>query len=203
MAEGRGAGAAFGVLEGSSGGSSGGAGVAGGPSAASGAELSGSDAEFLAGRRNLGRGEASQQTGRRDAVHDLAGSLSDVAVPLHRAGGHSGGLSNRQPDAGRDGGIDRFFCEHVGAANQLRRRAEFPRSVGTSAGDDVGGVCASGPAVRKVGGRSAAGAELKPPSDVPGDVRAAAKHTEQAEPNAGSRASAGADDGDGEVRSDI
>ena len=142
-----------------------------GPAASGGAELPG-------GRLSVGVvGRVDrvvtcvEPSARRHAVHDAVGGVPDAVEPLLGSGA---GVC-RDADCGSESvgarGSDWVLREHAGAARGPVGQSQLRRVSGACPRDDVGGVRASGLAVRAVGGSSSARAGFESDAAVPGDVR--------------------------------
>src|SRR5882762_1732417 len=68
--------------------------------------------------------------GGSEPVHDAAGRLPDVVVPLLGPGGHPGWLTNCGPQPAGSRGVDWLLCEHAGLAGRSVRQSEVPGAVG-------------------------------------------------------------------------
>src|ERR1051326_8659081 len=170
MAGGRRTGERVGVLEGAVGRDTGGDGIAAGPAAAGAADVCGGGllCEFVSG---AGGGVEAVEPGEPgDVVHDAADGVRGIAVAIQRAGGHSGGIADRQPAGGAAGGVDRVLREHAGDADAGEAGDEPAGVAGRGEANGAGGIPASGCAVRAIGGGAVAAAESEPDAAVPGDV---------------------------------
>src|ERR1043165_7418972 len=150
-----------------------GAGVSWRPGAASGAKSSGRSSE-VQGRGGSERAVAGVEPARgSDAVYDVAGGISVVAVAAERAGRDSGGDGGSGADASGVGRADRVVCKHVGDSDRGQRERGVSGVVGAGAGEVSGSLRAPGVAVWAVGGRAAAGAVIELSTAVSGDVSVA------------------------------
>ena len=70
-------------------------------------------------------------------------------------------------------GADWILRQHAGSAHRPFRRSRFSGALAPRAGSLSGGICPSGPALRKAGGGTTRNAQFEPQSALPGDVRAA------------------------------
>src|SRR5262245_55915832 len=163
-------GSRVGILEGAAGRDTGEAGVACGQGAAAGAELRGGGLLCEVERRAGGGIKAVEPEQSGDPVYDAAGWFWSAAVPLQRAGGDSGGIADSQPAGGAVGGADRVLRQHAGDEGESGEREEFQTVAGRGEEDGVGGLSASGCAVRAAGGGVIAEAEPEHDADLPGGL---------------------------------
>src|SRR5262249_32665043 len=146
------------LLEEAAGRNPGAAGVAGGQTAAAGADLRGGGLPCEAERRAGGGIEAIEPEQSGDPVYDAAGWLRSIDVPLQRTGRHSGGISDSQPAGGAVGGADGVLRQHAGHEGEGGEGEEFRRVAGRCEAGGARGLSASGRAVRAAGGGNLRGA---------------------------------------------
>src|SRR5215468_819106 len=161
------------LLEEAAGRNPGAAGVAGGQTAAAGADLRGGGLPCEAERRAGGGIEAIEPEQSGDPVYDAAGWLRSIDVPLQRTGRHSGGISDSQPAGGAVGGADRVLRQHAGHEGEGGEGEEFRRVAGRGEASGARGLSASGRAVRAAGGGTLAAAEPEHDAALPGELCAA------------------------------
>src|ERR1051326_3058692 len=170
MAGGRRTGERVGVLEGAVGRDTGGDGIAAGPAAASTADVCRSSVPVRIAGGAGGRVEAVEPGEPGDVVHDAADGVRGIAVAVQRAGGHSGGIADRQPADPPGNKPHRVLREHAGDADAGEARDELAGLAGRGEANGAGGVSTSGRAVRAIGGGAVAAAESEPDAAVPGGV---------------------------------
>lgn len=99
--------------------------------------------------------------------------LAAFQALLARSAGRGGGLADRGPCPSADRRSPRALRQQPGAAGVGLRAPEFPVAAVAGPRACAGSLCASGPAVRKAGGRTDPGPGHVAPADLQGSLRAA------------------------------
>src|SRR5262249_27729886 len=106
--------------------------------------------------------EETEPPARSDVVYDVARGLQSAALSLQSSGANVHRDADRDPESRPDRGADRVFRQHAGHTRRSEGQSDGQAVAGANQADGAGRLCASGPAVRAVGGGTRAGAKPEP-----------------------------------------